>query len=58
MGIIGAIVGAIVGHIIAAVFTKGPKYPGDTSYEGGIGFWAYLVIVAIGAVIGALAFPF
>jgi hypothetical protein len=51
--IIGAIAGAFVGWLIIAVLTDGPKYPGDTSYEGGPGCLVSLVVVIVLAAIGA-----
>jgi hypothetical protein len=51
--IIGAIAGAFLGWLIIAVLTDGPKYPGDTSYEGGPGCIVSLVVVIVLAAIGA-----
>lgn len=51
--IIGAIVGAFVGWLIIAVLTDGPRYPGDTSYEGGPGCIMSLLVVIVLAGIGA-----
>lgn len=51
--IVGAIAGAFVGWFIIAVMTDGPKYPGDTSYEGGPGCLVSLVVVILLAAIGA-----
>jgi hypothetical protein len=53
--IVGAIAGAFVGWFIIAAFTDGPKYPGDTSYEGGPGCLVSLVVVMVLAAIGAVA---
>lgn len=55
--IIGAIAGAFVGWLITAIMTDGPKYPGDTSYEGGgpgclVSLLLVIVLAAIGAVVG------
>ena len=52
--ILGAIAGAFLGWFIIAVMTDGPKYPGDTSYEGGPGCLVLLVVVILLAAIGAV----
>jgi hypothetical protein len=51
--IVGAIAGAFVGWLIIAILTDGPKYPGDTSYEGGPGCILSLLVVIVLAGIGA-----
>ena len=56
--ILGAIAGAFLGWFIIAVMTDGPKYPGDTSYEGGPGCLVSLVVVIVLAAIGAVAGTF
>ncbi len=45
--IVGAIAGAFVGWFITAVMTDGPKYPGDTFYEGGPGCLVSLILVIV-----------
>jgi hypothetical protein len=56
--ILGAIAGAFLGWFIIAVMTDGPKYPGDTSYEGGLGCLVLLVVVILLAAIGAVVGTF
>ena len=56
--IIGAIAGAFAGWLIIAILTDGPKYPGDTSYEGGPGCLVSLVVVIVLAAIGAVVGTF
>jgi hypothetical protein len=56
--ILGAIAGAFLGWFIIAVMTDGPKYPGDTSYEGGPGCLVLLVVVSLLAAIGAVVGTF
>lgn len=51
--IVGAIAGAFIGWLIIAILTDGPKYPGDTSYDGGPGCIVSLLVVIVLAGIGA-----